>query len=155
MGLAVVNTKTCLPWAGREACQLCVDECNAAGYEAIEFTRVHTETDELGQPLEGTGFLAPVVVDDKCVGCGLCQTRCYGINAQERGVLTKSAIVILAGEGNEDRQFTGAYKPAAAERARSSNGYTATHERFYVPSADKSSLPESETEDDPFGLESN
>jgi polyferredoxin len=31
MGLAIVNEQTCLPHAQREACQLCVDECNAAG----------------------------------------------------------------------------------------------------------------------------
>ena len=34
MGLARVNEPTCLPFAQREACQLCVDECKAAGYDA-------------------------------------------------------------------------------------------------------------------------
>ncbi len=37
MGLAIVDPRTCLPYAGREACQLCVDECHSAGYHAIEF----------------------------------------------------------------------------------------------------------------------
>ena len=55
MGLAIVNEQTCLPFADREACQLCVDECNAAGYEAIEFTRVGTNVDDEGNPIEGTG----------------------------------------------------------------------------------------------------
>ena len=55
MGLAIIDLRTCLPFAGREACQLCVDECNAARYEAIEFTQVGTETDALGLPIEGTG----------------------------------------------------------------------------------------------------
>lgn len=109
MGLAFVNEETCLPFAGREACQLCVDECHSAGYHAIEFTQVHTEVDELGIPVEGTGYLAPVVVDDKCVGCGLCQTRCYGINKAEKGLLDKSAIVIKAGTGHEDRMMSGSY----------------------------------------------
>ena len=103
MGLAIVNETTCLPFADREACQLCVDECNAAGYEAIEFTRVHTEMDALGNPLEGSGYTAPVVLADKCVGCGLCQTRCHGINVEEKGLLKNSAIIIAAGEGREDR----------------------------------------------------
>lgn len=103
MGLAIVNETTCLPFADREACQLCVDECNAAGYEAIEFTRVHTEMDALGNPLEDSGHIAPVVLADKCVGCGLCQTRCHGINVEDKGLLKESAIIIEAGEGREDR----------------------------------------------------
>ena len=45
----------------------------------------------------------PVVLADRCVGCGLCQTRCYGINVVEKNLLTKSAIIIEAGPGKEDR----------------------------------------------------
>jgi ferredoxin len=118
MGLAMVNPQTCLPLAGREACQLCVDECVAAGYHAIEFTRVGTQADEAGNPIEGTGFLAPVVLAEKCVGCGLCQTRCYGINVQEKGLLAASAIVIAAGEGKEDRLMHGSYLALRAEEAK-------------------------------------
>jgi NAD-dependent dihydropyrimidine dehydrogenase PreA subunit len=122
MGLAIVNRETCLPFAEREACQLCVDECIAAGYHAIEFTRVGTEVDEQGQPIEGTGYLAPVVLADKCVGCGLCQTRCYGINVAQKGLLDESAIIIEAGPGKEDRLMRGSYvelreSEAAARRA--------------------------------------
>ncbi len=109
MGLAIVNQQTCLPMAGREDCDLCVQECNAAGYHAIEYIQVGTEVDESGVPLEGTGMLAPVVLDDKCVGCGLCQTRCYGINVKERGLLAESAIIIEAGPGKEDRLMSGSY----------------------------------------------
>ncbi|MBT6153207.1 MAG: 4Fe-4S binding protein [Planctomycetaceae bacterium] len=109
MGLAKVNESTCLPFAGREACQLCVDECNSAGYNAIEFTRVGTEVDEQGVPIEGTGYAAPVVLKDLCVGCGLCQTRCHGINVAEKGLLEESAIIIEAGEGREDRLLNGSY----------------------------------------------
>ena len=105
MGLAIVNASTCLPFADREACQLCVDECSAAGYHAIEFRQVHTQADASGQPIDGTGFLAPVVLADKCVGCGLCQTRCHGINVKEKHLLTRSAIIIEAGEGREDRKM--------------------------------------------------
>lgn len=109
IGLAIVNTSTCLPYAGREACQLCVDECNAAGYHAIEFTRVGTEMDQGGNPVEGSGYLAPVVLADKCVGCGLCQTRCYGLNAVEKHLLDESAIIIEAGGDREDRLMRGSY----------------------------------------------
>lgn len=107
MGLAFVNVQTCLPHAGVEACQLCVDECQAAGYNAIEFTHVGTQVDDAGQPIEGTGFLAPLMIDDRCVGCGLCQTRCYGINVKEKRLLEESAIVIKAGGNHEDRLLTG------------------------------------------------
>ncbi len=103
IGLAIVDSNSCLPLAGREACQLCVDECNAAGYHAIEFVQVRTEVDATGMPIEGTGFLAPVVVAEKCVGCGLCQTRCYGINVAAKKLLMESAIVIKTGPGLEDR----------------------------------------------------
>jgi ferredoxin len=109
MGLAIVNQDTCLPFAQREACQLCVDECISAGYHAIEFTRVGTQMDAEGNPLEGSGYLAPVVLSDKCVGCGLCQTRCYGINVSAKGLLERSAIIIEAGTGKEDRLMSGSY----------------------------------------------
>lgn len=109
MGLAIVDERTCLPHAGREACQLCVDECVAAGYDAIEFMRVGTQADDLGNPIEGSGFIAPVVKAERCVGCGLCQTRCYGINVQAKGLLHESAIIIKAGQGREDRMMHGSY----------------------------------------------
>jgi len=109
MGLAVVNQQTCLPYAAREACQLCVDECAAAGYHAIEFARVHSELDEDGLPVEDSGFLAPVVLADKCVGCGLCQTRCNRINVKSQGRLAQSAIIVSVGPGLEDRLRSGSY----------------------------------------------
>ena len=61
IGLAEVNLQTCLPYAGREACHLCVDECHSAGYHAIEFTRVHTEVDAAGKP---TGRIEPLSADE-------------------------------------------------------------------------------------------
>ena len=109
MGLAIVDTQTCLPFAQREACQRCVDDCHSAGYDAIEFTRVGTLADTAGQPIEGTGFLAPVVLADKCVGCGLCQTACFGTHVRGTKLLQSSAIVVAAGEGKEDRLLSGSY----------------------------------------------
>ena len=109
MGLAIINESTCLPFHG-EACQLCVDECTAAGYDALEFVAVGTEVDEFGQPIEGTGELAPLLIPDRCVGCGLCQTRCHGINVVAKGLLQESAIIIEAGHGHEDRLMNGSYR---------------------------------------------
>ena len=118
MGLAVVNKTTCLPYAGRESCQLCVDECTTAGYRAIQFERVGTEADDSGNPIEDTGFLAPVVLPERCVGCGLCQTRCVAINAVEKGLLEGTAIRVEAGEGKEDRLMSGSYVALHEEEAR-------------------------------------
>jgi ferredoxin len=109
MGLAIVEPN-CLPLAGKEACQLCVDECNAAGYFAIEFMRVHPKLDENGQPIDGSGFSAPSVLADKCVGCGLCQTRCHVINVKEKKLISEVAIRVDAGPGKEDRISHGSYR---------------------------------------------
>ncbi|MHB1037835.1 MAG: 4Fe-4S binding protein [Pirellulales bacterium] len=109
IGLAVVDKRTCLPYAGREACQLCVDECARAGYHAVEFEMVGVQVDKNGQPVENTGFLAPVVLADRCVGCGLCQTRCDEINVRAKGLLDEVAVRIVAGAGKEDRLAEGSY----------------------------------------------
>ena len=80
-----------------------------AGYDAIEFIRHGTKVDAEGNPVEGSGFLAPIVRADKCVGCGLCQTRCYAINVAQKKLIDESAIIIEAGEGKEDRLMRGSY----------------------------------------------
>ncbi len=124
IGLAIVNQQTCLPIAGKQACQLCVDECTAAGYNAIEFNRVRAEVDDEGNPVEGSGFLAPVVVHDKCVGCGLCQTRCYHINVLEQKLIPESAIIVHAGDKKrdngcnyDDRLMSGSYRDLRKQEA--------------------------------------
>jgi Pyruvate/2-oxoacid:ferredoxin oxidoreductase delta subunit len=136
MGLAIVDQNTCLPFAGRQECDLCVQDCAAAGYDAIEFIRVGTEVDELGDPIEGSGFLAPLVIAEKCVGCGLCQMRCHDnyVNG-EHPLLERAAIIVEAGPGKEDRLLRGSYlalreaeararDEAEAERRRQAGGGT-------------------------------
>jgi ferredoxin len=118
IGLAEVDRRTCLPHAGREPCQLCVDECRMAGYNAIEFIRVGGRIDENGQPVEGSGYLAPVVREDRCVGCGLCQMRCRSINVKSKKLLAGSAIRVAAGPGKEDRIVSGSYLALREERTR-------------------------------------
>ena len=88
---------------------MCVDECRAAGYNAIEFARVHVKLDDQGQPVPDSGFLAPAVLADKCVGCGLCQTRCNLINVKAKHLLGETAIRVEAGPGKEDRMSSGSY----------------------------------------------
>jgi ferredoxin len=118
IGLALVDRKTCLPYAGRGTCQLCVDECRMAGYNAIEFLRVGGEVNEKGEPVEDSGYLAPVVREDRCVGCGLCQMRCHAINVKVQKLLPHSAIRVAAGEGREDRVLSGSYVALREERIR-------------------------------------
>lgn len=135
MGLAIVQS-SCLPLAGKEECRLCVDECNAAGYRAIEFMRVHPELDDKGQPVEGSGFSAPSVIADRCVGCGLCQTRCHVINVKERAVIDSVAIIVEAGPGKEDRMQHGSYL-ALREQERRARAATSPQ-----PGATDSYLPD-------------
>lgn len=78
-------------------------------YDAIEFIRVGTEVDKDGKPIEDSGFLAPVILADKCVGCGLCETRCYRINVVQKRLLDNTAIHVVAGSGKEDRLTRGSY----------------------------------------------
>ncbi len=157
MGLAIVNETTCLPYAGKEACDLCVQECNAAGYHAIEYTQVGTHMDDHGLPIEGSGFLAPVVLDDKCVGCGLCQTRCFAINVKNKHLLEASAIIVEAGSGKEDRLMHGSYlELRISEQVATSQDADDTSDSFYVPEINSPDLPtESQRQfedDDPFGI---
>jgi ferredoxin len=117
IALAVVNERTCLACLGQGDCQtvgrdghpslLCRDECEVAGYHAIDLLRVGVETDAAGLPVEGSGYLMPKVAEEKCIGCGLCQTRCNKMNAKQKRLLADSAIRIVAGEGNEDRLLRG------------------------------------------------
>jgi ferredoxin len=109
MGLAIVDKATCLPHAGRGECTLCAETCRLAGHEAIEYLRVGVEIDEQGVPIEDSGLLAPVVLGERCVGCGLCQARCRSINVVERGMLKAAAIHVEAGDGKEDRLLRGSY----------------------------------------------
>jgi ferredoxin len=137
MGLAVVNEGTCLPYAQREACQLCVDECQAARYDAIEFQRVGTRAGADGVPIDDSGFLAPVVLVDKCAGCGLCETRCFQINVKHKRLLADSAITIVAGPGKEDRLRTGSCRrlreSERGSKARTSSSGTSGTDDGYLP----------------------
>jgi ferredoxin len=162
MGLAVVNLETCLPHARREECDLCVQECNAAGYHAIEYAQVGTVVDQQGQPIEGTGFLAPVVRSDLCVGCGLCQTRCYTINVKSKHLLQQSAIIIEAGEGKEDRLMQGSYIALREEEERQRLQLESREGGYFIPDLSPTTpesdplpplMPSDNKIDDPFGLD--
>ena len=91
--------------------------------------------DALGMPAEGSGFLAPVILGDKCVGCGLCETWCYRINVTHKHLLTGIAIGIVAGMGKDDRLFTGSYRQLHETERQLKSGATpaSTNDEKYLP----------------------
>ena len=106
-------------------------------------TQVGTVADENGDPIDGTVYRAPVVLADKCVGCGLCQTRCNVINVKEKRLLSESAIIIEAGDGNEDRLMSGSYidlRNAESRRATSIHKQDSDGD-YFVPDSNPSDIP--------------
>lgn len=108
-------------------------EANWSGYAAIEFVRAGTQADAEGNPVEGSGTLAPVVLTEKCIGCGLCQTRCYAINVKTKKLLEAIAIQVAAGPGKDDRIKSGSYRQLRAEEQRRRQ---AKHRSGDLPSGD-------------------
>jgi NAD-dependent dihydropyrimidine dehydrogenase PreA subunit len=106
IGLAVLDPATCLPHRGERDCQLCFDECNAAGYRAIEMRPIPLPA---GPVPEGafspeeieqmSRILAPFVKADACVGCGLCEYRCHSAWVSQQKLLGRSAVVVQARQG--------------------------------------------------------
>jgi Pyruvate/2-oxoacid:ferredoxin oxidoreductase delta subunit len=94
-------TKTCLPHRGERDCQLCFDECNAAGYRAIEMRPIQLATGPVPagafspEEIEQMGrILAPFVKADACVGCGICEYRCHSACVSRQKLLKRSAVVV-------------------------------------------------------------
>jgi NAD-dependent dihydropyrimidine dehydrogenase PreA subunit len=115
MGLAIVNTGTCLPYRedDREDCDLCYVECEQAGYHAIEMRPIDLPVDR--EELEAQGFsdfdidemstiLAPQVDAGKCVGCGICTYRCHTKFVVQESRLYEAAITIAT--ENEHRRLS-------------------------------------------------
>ena len=101
MGIAVINTAICLPHQGERECQLCFDECNAAGYRAIEMRPIQLATGNIPEGMfspeqieQMERILAPFVKADACVGCGLCEYRCHGAIVNQQKLLKQRAVVI-------------------------------------------------------------
>ena len=81
IGLAEIDPKTCLAFRDT-GCHFCFDACRDAGYDAIQ--------------LEGNGYSPrPYVIEDKCVGCGACESVC--VSLQQGSIVagaTERAIVV-------------------------------------------------------------
>ncbi|MCU0918251.1 MAG: 4Fe-4S binding protein [Planctomycetes bacterium] len=102
LGLAVVNTTTCLPHAGQRDCRLCFEECEAAGYHAIQMRPIQLALGDIPPgvvseaELEAMGTIeAPFVDPDACTGCGLCEYRCHTTHVKQAHVLSASAIRVV------------------------------------------------------------
>jgi ferredoxin-type protein NapG len=68
MGLATLNTETCLAYKGLQ-CTLCIRACPLADEAIVLHTERNPRTDI-------HAFLKPVVVADYCTGCGMCEHAC-------------------------------------------------------------------------------
>ena len=102
IGLAVINPKTCLAHAGQRDCRLCFEECEAAGYHAIQMRSIKLKLGDIPpgvfseEQLEAMGSIeAPFVNSDACTGCGLCEYRCHTTYAKQAQVLSESAIRVM------------------------------------------------------------
>jgi ferredoxin len=107
MGTAAVDTALCLPHRGERDCQLCFEECRAAGYDAIEMREIRLEIGEAPpgvlSPAEleaAARIRAPVLDPAKCVGCGLCEYRCHTAWTRHQQTLPRSAIRVTATGAN-------------------------------------------------------
>jgi ferredoxin len=107
MGIAKIDASICLPHCGTEDCRLCFEECQAAGYNAIEMRQIKLDIGEIDpsafsdMEIEAMSKIeAPFVIVDKCVGCGLCEYRCHSRWVASGKRLPRSAIVVKPPQTN-------------------------------------------------------
>jgi len=70
IGIAVFDKNRCLPYARGEECLVCEEHC-PTGEKAIVF-----EEWDVFTAGESKRIKIPQVIKDRCVGCGICETRC-------------------------------------------------------------------------------
>ncbi len=68
MGLATINTRTCLAYLGLQ-CTMCIRACPLADEAIVLHSERNPRTDM-------HAFLKPVVDPDYCTGCGMCERAC-------------------------------------------------------------------------------
>lgn len=71
IGTASFDKGRCLPWAYHVDCLVCEEHC-PTGEKAIVFE----ETDAVGLDGQPVRVKLPVVVPERCIGCGICQQKC-------------------------------------------------------------------------------
>jgi MauM/NapG family ferredoxin protein len=106
IGTAVIDRRRCIAWEQMKLCLICDEICP---YDAIEFRIVKDDIGTLKRPF---------VLEDKCVGCGLCEQKCpvYG-----RGAIEVFSI-------GEERKKSGSY---ITEQKKKLREVKETHETDY------------------------
>ncbi|MGQ9609229.1 MAG: 4Fe-4S binding protein [bacterium] len=83
IGTARIDTTRCIPWSEYEDCLVCEEQCPIPT-KAIKF--------EIRDIVTFTGDVRrikfPIVLKDKCIGCGICENKCP--------VKPKAAILVTA-----------------------------------------------------------
>ena len=87
IGTAIIERRKCLAWEQMKTCLVCDEACP---YDAIEFRVV---TDFIGT------FRRPFVIEEKCIGCGLCEQKCP----------VGGASAIRVDRTEEERRASGSY----------------------------------------------
>ena len=71
IGKAQIDRDICLPWAKNTPCIVCEEMCPLAP-KAVELDTFYI-TDEAGQMVM---LPRPHVLEDRCIGCGICEFKC-------------------------------------------------------------------------------
>ena len=96
IGTAIIVRRKCLAWEQMKTCLVCDEACP---YDAIEFRVV---TDFIGT------FRRPSVIEEKCIGCGLCEQKCP----------VGGASAIRVDRTEEERLVSGSYITEKKRRLR-------------------------------------
>jgi ferredoxin len=129
MGLVVVDEDACLQCQGGNDCEtigrdgkptlICLEACNLAGYEALC-------TEEDSSP-------APSVIPEQCVGCGLCQAKCFRVNVVEKKLLRRSAIRVRADRDGKTPKPDRVLPPSASQTPSSTTPPATVDVPYSVP----------------------
>ncbi len=72
LGVAVIDTDRCLPWAQDKPCIVCQEMCPVAPKAVVlDERRVATQPDGRQDYVQ-----RPRVLADRCIGCGICEYKC-------------------------------------------------------------------------------
>jgi polyferredoxin len=88
MGLAYIDQDRCIPWAEDIDCIVCEEMC------PLPEKAVELELSEVPNPSGGVVFVQrPKMIQDRCIGCGICEYKCPVDGEAAIRVFTTSAQV--------------------------------------------------------------